>query len=121
MSDDDIEFEFEMNIVEWPNGLYVDLVEALKNQDVDIVKGSAFTGADVLALLGVLTEPVLNALTSVFQNWSTSNKDKKIVLQVGDNRIEMQGISKEDFVASKSKMLEIMKEMKRIDDSGAPS
>lgn len=112
MSNDSFDFEFELNIVTWPDGLKEEIEEAVEGMDVDVMIGSAFSGADVMTLLGKMSDPLLNALTNVFKIRMEEDKEKHIVVQSGEDRVEVKGYSQEEFAAAREDLLEMLKQVK---------
>lgn len=97
-------FEFELRIIEWPEGLENDLHAAFEGLDVDVVESGAFTGEDVLVLLGKMTKPVVDALAKIL----IAHKNGKIVFIVKGNRLEVEGFSGDDINAMTPTLLKLI-------------
>lgn len=103
-------FEFELELLDWPEDAYDALNKLFENEDVGIVESKAFTGEGVLKLIGVYSKKVAKKLAELFHNYKKLNQ--QISIKVGENEVNLKGFGGEDLESMTKDIEKLLKAMK---------
>lgn len=103
-------FEFELELLDWPEGAYDALNKALKDEDVDVVESKAFTGEGALKVLGAYSKKVAQKLAELFHHYKKLNQ--KIVIKVGESEVRLEGFGGEDLKTMTNEIENLLQVMK---------
>jgi hypothetical protein len=65
--------------------------------DEDILETSAFSGKEILALIGSASEWFINKISEFLLRWKNKPEGQRIRLKMGENEVELSGFNSEDI------------------------
>lgn len=81
--------------------------------DEDILETSAFSGKEVLALIGSTSDWFVEKLSELLKAWKTKPEGQRIRLKIGENEVELSGFESDEIEEVKAQIQALIADLRK--------